>query len=434
MNVIKTLAKARVHLLLDSPFFGSLSLRLVLVDASNRLATIATDGKNLFYSVNYISQLSDEVVESEFMHEILHLALEHSARKGSRLKSKWNLACDLAVDSIIVDNGMPLTPISPLLKMEEYKGMSAEKIYEKLPDLPEPKLECEKCRSSNIRIAKVIFKGLTATVTYQCKDCGHEWTVEALVGAGGCGRGKSLIDKDTIIEGTPPMLDEHPDVGEGKGEGETITINAKTLSDWKIYVAEAAQAARMQGKLPGGLEQLVTDILRPRIDWREVLRRFIVSGFKSDYVWFPPNKRHLHNGIILPSLKGEGLGDVVVAVDTSGSITDKELKQFLGEIQGILDTYEVTLHMVLCDAAFQGYEEFHQGDVLSEVKIHGRGGTSFGPAFQFVAEKGIEPRCFIYLTDLYGDFPSEAPQYPVLWCVSTEKDDQPFGERIRLEV
>jgi predicted metal-dependent peptidase len=182
-----------------------------------------------------------------------------------------------------------------------------------------------------------------------------------------------------------------------------------------IGACDAARAIR---------EQVV-----PKVDWRDVLRRYLFAAARSDYAWTPPNRRHIARGLYLPSLRSETLGPVVVAVDTSGSIDDTTLATFAAEITAILDeAAPAAIHVVYCDDAVAGTETYAPGDVI-ELSPRGGGGTAIRPVFDWIARSDIQPVCAIYLTDLDGrDFGPE-PDYPVLW-VSTDLTAAPFGEVI----
>ena len=197
-------------------------------------------------------------------------------------------------------------------------------------------------------------------------------------------------------------------------------------------MVQAAQSAKMRGMLPGCIEQMIASELEPKLDWRDVLRRFVTQT-REDYSWLPPNRRFIYQGLYLPSIHGEGIREIVLAIDTSGSISDEALKRFLTEIEGYMQDFPTSLlHVVQCDAQVHGHEVMSASDLPLSFKVKGRGGTAFRPVFDFVDENDIRPVCLVYLTDLYGDNPSP-PDYPVLW-VSTGGDNPPFGELVKLEV
>jgi len=181
--------------------------------------------------------------------------------------------------------------------------------------------------------------------------------------------------------------------------------------------------------LPGALERIVEEMLEPVLDWRELLRRFVDTTAKNDYSWFPPNRRHIHNGLILPSLRSQELKNVTMAMDTSGSITDEDLKAFEAEVRAIIQDYRANTKVIYCDAKVQSVEEF-DADMPVELHPAGGGGTDFRPPFEHIEEAGEYPVCMIYQTDGWCDSFPEEPPYPVLWVLTRRNENfiPPFGE------
>jgi len=127
------------------------------------------------------------------------------------------------------------------------------------------------------------------------------------------------------------------------------------------------------------------------------------------------------------------MGEIVIAVDTSGSIGKRELEQFAGEISAISEEAQPeAIHVVYCDAAVQSAQEFRPSEPV-QLEPKGGGGTDFRPVFEWVGKNDIAPVCFIYLTDLCCDLYPEATEYPVLW-VTDSRRKAPFGETIRISL
>ena len=151
-----------------------------------------------------------------------------------------------------------------------------------------------------------------------------------------------------------------------------------------------------------------------------------------DYRWTPPNRRYIASGLYLPSVERAGVGTIVVAVDTSGSIGEEELEQFAGEITAISDEAKPeTIHIVYCDAAVQSIQQFGPSEPI-DLEPRGGGGTDFRPVFEWVEANQIAPACLIYLTDLCCRSYPQVPEYPVLW-VTDSRRTAPFGETIRIK-
>jgi predicted metal-dependent peptidase len=182
-----------------------------------------------------------------------------------------------------------------------------------------------------------------------------------------------------------------------------------------------------------GLARHLRELARPKLDWATLLRRFIMTRAVNDYSWSPPNRRHIHMGLYLPSPRTLVLGDVVLALDTSGSVDDALLACFCAELSAILDACDTRLFVYYCDAAASEAMVITRNDPPLSLAPHGGGGTDYRPVFSKVADDGLTPACLIYLTDLECDrFPNEPP-YPVLWALpDTAKGRPPFGDTLYL--
>jgi len=203
----------------------------------------------------------------------------------------------------------------------------------------------------------------------------------------------------------------------------------------KGLLAQATAAAKSCGKLSPGLKQLVEETLYPRLGWPDILRRFMEHVTRDDYSWESYDRRYISGGLYLPDLWSTSLGSIVVAIDTSGSINNKELETFGAILSDILEsTNPEVIYVIFCDDRVQKVEEYTKSDLPLKLEARGRGGTDFRPPFEWVERNGITPTCFIYQTDLYcNDYPP-VPEYPVMWVISSNgaRNNIPFGESIRL--
>ena len=385
-RVHEGLRKAKANLVLDHPFFGSLALKLNYVPTHN-VKYMHVDGVNLFYNPEGINELNEEQLVGGIAQNVMHCALGHVLRKGDRADKKWDRACDHAVNIILNDcKDIELPPESPCDL--QYKDMSAEVIYNKLED----------------------------------------------------------EDGDEDKEGAGPPnfsgINEAPTGGQGKddpsgGDGKTTTQSDQELGDdWKISTAQAAKAAKMAGNLPGGIEDIMMDILAPKVEWKEVLRRFLTQTDKSDYSWSRGNRRYLAQGLYLPSAWSEALGEVVIAIDDSCSVSDDEIQAFQAEINGILeDSPPKKIHVVPCNTRVHDPYSVDPSDLPLQLKSRGSGGTAFKPVFDYVEKQQINCEALIYMTDLYGDTDFPEPDYATLWVSTCRNGPDPsFGERIELEI
>lgn len=357
--------KARSRLILDNPFFGTLCLRLKVVEWDKE--TGATDGVHLFYNPKWFEKLTDMERIGFLAHEVLHVVFLHITRRNERDATKWNVACDYAINNYLVAEGFIL-PKGGLVD-PQYNDMTAEAIYSELPDQDSKLLDPGKC--------------------------------------GG--------------------VMDHP--GTDGTSGKTSAIEAGLT----VAIHQAAEAAKAQGKLSGAMESVISDITDPKVDWKAVLARFLRANNKSDFTWVRPNRRFIARGMYLPSLHNPCLEEIVVAVDTSGSISEDELKQFTTETSYILhELAPERVQFLQCDAEVQNATEYTRESLPLKVTYEGRGGTRFSPVIDYVNENYPNAAALVYLTDLESDDFGDKPHYPVLW-VTTNETNAPFGEVIQMQ-
>jgi predicted metal-dependent peptidase len=369
MDLMKRLSKAKTSLILESPFIGSVALNMPMT-LSTSVPTAATNGKRVLYNPDFIEPLTDEELKFLVAHECLHPMLEHNYRRGARDPKKWNKAADYVINQLLTDEGIGKFIEGGCLDQTIYNngGGTSDGIYNLLPD-----------------------------------DGGDG-------GDGGDpgGTGNDLED----------------------GEGDQAE-QAQQAAEWKIKVAQAAQAAKMMGKLSANMERLVGEILQPKVDWREVLQRFVQKAKNDQRSFARPNRRFLSQGLYLPTVSGEVLGELVFAVDMSGSISQKECDQFAAECRTVFeDGRPEKLHLIFFSHEVCAHDTIDRdGDFVFNAR--GGGGTAFSPVFRHIEEQGITPAAIVFLTDLCCSDFGDAPDYPVLW-VSTEEGSAPFGEVVMM--
>jgi len=387
------LSAARARLILDKPFLGALTLRMPLVRADAAwCATSATDARSIYVNVDYIKELSLEQAQFVLAHEALHCALSHFARRQHRVKHRWDLACDFAVNPLLINDG--LTPPPDALYLKEYEGMTAEEIYPLIDDNPQ-----QQTHDHHIYDADDGARGPHSP--------GNPDSDRHGAGAGDASRGAPK----------PPPLDP---------------VEREQLeTQWQQRLAAAAQQAMRAGKLSDMMARMVDHLLQPRLPWRALLARYMSLQGRDDFNYARPSRRE--GEAILPSLRSAQT-DIVIGVDTSGSISATELNEFLSEVNAIKGQIRARITVLPCDAAIgEGapwiYEPWETINI--PAGIHGGGGTSFVPVFDWIDKNDTRPDLVLYFTDANGQFPAHAPRCPVVWLVKGS-GRVPWGERIQL--
>jgi len=402
LSSVVRIQKARTTLLLDHPFFGTLLFRLG-AQARSSIATMATDGVSLYFNPQFVETLSAAEIAGTLAHEVMHPALQHHTRRGGRNPRRWNMACDYAINPMLVDAGLTL-PKDVLLD-NRFRGMSAERIYNLLE-------EEEQNQSSS--------------TDAESESQDHS--------ADSDGSSKSNSSEEEMDEPrapqTPGGIGQVLDAPEPEnGEGNTVAEQAR---DWQIAVEQAENVAKLAGKLPAGVTRSLKAAASAGVDWRELLRRAWSETIPADYSWTRPNRRHVWAGLYLPGVVCEGVGEICIAVDCSGSINARQLGLFEAEIRSILAGQQPRLiHVLYFDTEVQKADVYEAGQPIVLTPVGG-GGTNFASCFRWLEERGIVPQTLVFLTDLCGAFPKNAPAYPVLWA-STESRRAPFGQVIPME-
>ena len=400
------LAAARTKLILDKPFLGALVLRLPMERASDDWCpTTATDARKFYYNPEFIDCLSLDETQFVLAHEALHCALSHFARRQHRRKLHWDMACDYAINPLLINDGLKAPPGS--LYLQQFKGMTAEEIY---PCLDEKDDE-------------------------QPLD-NHVYDKENTKSSGSSKREKDLSAEEPAQQAPEDQGEQQPQpqAGDGgAGEPEPLTpAEAETLSiQWQQRMAGAAQQAMQTGKLGGEMARMVDHLLQPQLPWRLLLAHYMTAAARDDFSYMRPSRRE--GNFILPSLRSNQ-AELVVALDTSGSIHDEEMGEFLSEINALKGQIRARVTLLACDSVLAAeapwvYEAWDEFDL--PAKITGGGGTDFKPVFDWVEQQNQHPDLLIYFTDAEGAFPQQEPAYPVIWLIKG-KNKTPWGQRIQL--
>lgn len=234
-------------------------------------------------------------------------------------------------------------------------------------------------------------------------------------------------------------FDEHLTPGAGDGKDPTQATQERSPQEWQTAVAAAMAAAKVQGKLPAGLERMFGDILNPQVSWSDKLEALFARKVGSGgYDWRRADRRLITRDepIFAPGRSGHGAGTVVVGVDTSGSIGPSTLDMFFAEMSGILEDVRPKQMLVIwCDAAVHRVDDLEDARDLQAVrskKAPGGGGTDFRPVFDWISKHDIQVDALVFLTDGYGSFPDRAPAYPTIWGSITKDYKYPFGDVVEI--
>jgi len=370
MDVPTKMAAARTRLILDKPFLGSLALRLPLVEADASWCQSTWSDGKSLY-YNRAYIESLDIEQTQF-------ALSREAMHCALLHfyRRANRIANLwqsACDHAVHPLLLDdgLQPTPDTVFLPEFRGMTAEEIY---PLLQDNELQ------------------------------------QHSRGSGG--------EQDPA---QPP-----PEQQLKQSEVEVLAAR------WRQRLAAAAQQAQQAGKLSAEMARVVDFFLQPKLPWRSLLAQHLSATARNDYSYTRPSSRR-GDPAVFPGLRSDEV-NLVVAVDTSGSIREAEITQFFSEINAIKGQIRARITLLCCDASigddfpliFEAWDDFR-----FEPQVKGGGGTDFRPVFRWIDRQDMKPDTLVYFTDARGDFPEHEPAYPTLWLVKG-KQDVPFGARVQL--
>ena len=360
--------KAKSKLIILQPFFACLACNLPMSEDAS-VRTMATNGKWIKYNAEFVDSLSLDECVFVICHEVGHCMLSHMFRRNNRDMKRWNIAGDYIINDLLVKDGIGKMPECALY---------------------DPQL--------------VIDGGGTTDGVYNLLPEGAD---------GGYEDGGTGIDV---------CMDSDGDEAE----------QAEAEASMKVQVAQAAQAAKVRGKLSSGVARLVEAALKSQVPWEDVTRRFVSTKSKSEYSYARPKRRMMAQNLYLPSLSGEKLGEMALCVDCSGSVDDAALAVFASNAAALKqDCNPSVIHVIYFDSKVCHHDTFGQDDDIT-ITPHGGGGTRFSPVFRHIEDADIDITCCIFLTDLECNDFGPPPSYPVLW-VTTGSTQAPWGEVVSMK-
>ena len=370
-EVQRKVSKAKALLILDHPFFGTAVSRRPIQYGDEVPTAGMSATGQIMLNPEWVEPLTVKNIMFLLAHEAMHYMLSHALRRQHRDHRAWNVACDKVINDTLIDAKVG-TFIDGGVTLEDARFGASEQFYDENDD-----------------------------------DMGD----------GGIGE-----DVGDIVDENGQPLDD-------------ATVQ-QLQTQAKIEAIQNAKLAKQTGKLPESIERLVEEMINVVTPWHEKLERYMSAKIRDGYSWNRPNRRFVGQGMYLPGYDYvPRMGEVVIAVDTSGSLDSKELALFQGHINRIVDTCTPEKITVLyCDYAIGGTTEYTPDDLPIVLKPVGGGGTSFKPVFKWLDSYDGDVECLIYFTDGWGD-QDELDQLSItgkidtVW-LTTDKEDFPFGEVI----
>jgi predicted metal-dependent peptidase len=391
---MRRLLLSRMRILNSHGFYGLLLMHMrYCIDEG--VETACTDGERITFSPVFLESLSERELDFVMMHEVLHVVLHHCIRGEERNRELFNIACDIVVNSnILLENG------------KDRSSITLSKWGESMHLAPDGK------------------EGYCYTAEQVYDMLSRRGRSDSSGGQGGS------------------LWDDHSQWREQEG-------NEILREVWVKQFAEACAAisvrekAEGRGLLPRFAQRMLEQLQKPQVDWRTILNEFVQEEI-NDYSFSPPDRRYQDTPFFLPDFNELGkIGEAVnilFMIDTSGSMTDREITAAFSEVKGALDQFDGKLKgwLGFFDAAIIEPQPFESVEDVLKIKPAGGGGTDFGIIFEYVHQQMCDepPACIIILTDGFSPFPKEkvARDIPVLWLINNDKVEPPWGKVARIEV
>lgn len=394
METSKKIIRAKVQLQNEKPFFAYLIMNMKFIEKKD-IQTIGVDSEgNCYYNPKFIDELSENKLKGVLAHEVLHLVLEHMTR-GKKLNDRvYNISADLCINDILIENGFDLDERGLIPYHHEYDFKDSNGNTITIEDI-------------NKKTAEQIYSELMKHI----KD-----------------------DKKAQDSEDKKRFDKHI-----QGDGKALKPEQKQAmrDKWKKAVSEASAYARDKGNMPDGLDLFVDKLLNEKVNWKHLLYKYLTRTIPHDYSYARPSKRSFSTGVYMPIMRKEAI-EIVVSLDTSGSINSQELSDFMNEINGIAKSFNnLDMKLIVCDSQIKDVYHIGNGDSdeIAKLKIRGGGGTSHKPVYDYVKDNLPNTKLLVNFTDGYTDLDELDDSINTLWVICKNGINEsriPFGEVIKL--
>ena len=423
MTPIEKFAQGRKFIMRKQAFFATIMHNLAVEEIED--GTMATNGKTLFWSRLWVATISVFVTAFVVLHELLHVILKHPLRRGDRDPEVWNIACDYVVNAYIVFMGLKKKTNGDSYTVKEFKSFARHIIA-----CPNDWLVDEVYHMPADGLFDARFYGMSADAVY-----------------------KVLIKEGDKANAEPEGKDEGNGEGEGEGKGGSATPTAEEnvkanhpLPDWgniedatgddgealtaeelaevektlDNQIATAVEVAKGRGQMPAGIAEAIDAENTPSQDWQDVLSDFLSDQVPSDLTFDRTNRYYSTDEFIMPAVSKEGIGNIAIFADASGSVSQREFNQFMSDVSDITDELSPeSVTLIQFDTKCAEPEIIERGDTPELIRRRS-GGTRFKAPFKFCQENDMmgDFDAIIVFTDGGADDYVDEPDVPVIWATT----------------
>lgn len=383
------LTRAKIQLYEGQPFFSYIVNHMQLIENNKDCPTMGVDAKgNCYYNTTFVDKLTEDELKTILSHEAMHCALMHLVRLGNKDLNIWNISTDLVINAMLVSAGFTFPSskdIKPLLPQSNSFFANKKEI-----------------KDIDKKTAEMIYNELY-----------------------------DIADKIKV-----PMFDQHI-YSDGNEDGNknknSVGTSQEDIDKWKQVITEAAHFAKQKGNLPANMQRMVDKILNKKLNWKQLLYRYITNEIQFDFTYARPSRKFISTGIYFPSTAKENI-KIMAAIDTSGSISQKELGLFLGEIYKITKSFNnFEIEVLFHDTEISSRSKFNHSNLhkLVNLKPTGGGGTSHKEVFEYANK--VKPNILLCFTDGYSDINTCQKFSNSIFVLTDESMKPNFGNSIHFD-
>lgn len=369
-------------------------------EASDKIESFELEGVNLKFNPQFVMDKSDKEVQFSLMHVTWHIPFFDAIRaQGKEDKDLWNQACDHYNNIMIQDDKSNGVDVPEWATMDtKFRGKEKDDIYQLL---------VQEAEQNN-------------------DDDGQGENNDPLSGdLGGSSQGEGEGDQD----------------GDSDGQGNQPQMTQEQMQQMQREMESIVQQSAMQSKMAGGpvpseIEQYLEELYNPKLPWERILAKYMDDYSTDDYSYQKVNKKFFPHGILLPTTFSEGLGEIVIANDESGSVSDEEYKTYLGAIHDIHERLNPAgMHILNFTTHIVSEHKIEREGDISKINFRGCGGTDCRVVFDHIEKTGMKPQVLIIFSDMESPMPTKAPNYDTIWIsVNNPRFKQPFGRCIHVDI
>lgn len=434
LSVEELVSRARVKLLLKHPFFGSILLRHAVEFYEQGDRPFQTDAYvdlkgTIHVCRQYVERLNEQQTIFLLAHEILHVAFAHLPRMKGKEPELWNQACDIVVNEILIEEKVGECTKDAIRSLGA-QDKTVDEVYAMLlAQKQNPKYSPMYLDINSDSGDGDSEDGDSGDGDSDDSDSGSGRNNEDQHGKSGNKEGKKDGDGDKKHKAVFGHRRDLPEKFVGDATSSEIE---EALLQSAMDLAQGEQAAKEAGKFGSGLARRVLKAIRSKVPWYQRLEFLLTAKCDQHHSWRRPNKRY-QPAVYLPRReKMPGMGEVVIVIDSSGSISDRTLSEFYGHLIGILEQCKPErIHLLFVTTVVEYAKTFEREDVFEFSKQNWYGGTDMCQGIEWAKKNAPDAQAVLILTDGYTPYP-DREELPLVWIMTEICNESPVGVTLHL--